>query len=220
MVQKWYRTYLGTDSNALSLAPGSQLLCNTVLSLGEGQLGATEFVASLLLGALFVGFFHGWVSTDGSVCLLVELLKAVTTDTILDVASKLPLVLVRVAGRKVLHVISNVTSEDVFAKDFGIEGLGFAVITNETLFRVRDINTTINGSLHGSKDTVASGGAAETNIEKGTERTRTIIERLNEEIFSNLGSISLSSILISKTNLGQVSAGTEQSSCIGSSIVG
>ena len=84
--------------------------------------------------------------------LLVHVLHAVSSDSILDVPRELLLVGVLVLLNKVTHVVSHVTSEDVTAMDVSVQLLGLSIVAWEPLLRVGDVKTTINCSLHGSKD--------------------------------------------------------------------
>lgn len=79
------------------------------------------------------------------------------------------------------HVIGNVGSHNVFTVNFGIELLRFRVITRETFGAVRHIDATINGAFHGTKDAGTGGGTSQTNIEVGTEGSRSAVDVFNVE---------------------------------------
>lgn len=72
-------------------------------------------------------------------------------------------------------------THDVFTVNFSVEFLWFAVVTRETLGAMGDVNSTINSSFHGAEDTGSGGGASQTNIQVGTESSRTIFSIFNSE---------------------------------------
>ena len=84
--------------------------------------------------------------------LLVHVLHAISSDSVLDVPRELLLVGILVLLNEVAHVVSHVTSEDVTTVDVSVQLLGLSVIAGEPLLRVGNVKTTINCSLHGSKD--------------------------------------------------------------------
>jgi len=77
-------------------------------------------------------------------------------DTALDVGRELLLVSFLVLFQQVLHVIGNVDSEDVFTVGLGVELLRLIVVAWEAFGGVGDINTAINGTLHGSENSGTS----------------------------------------------------------------
>merc|ERR1719376_410769 len=128
------------------------------LSLGLGDLSLPGDESNLgrippLLGCCGGGLGLGrWVLADGSVALLVHVLHAVGSDSVLDVPGELLLVGILVLLDEVAHVVSHVASEDVSTVDVSVQLLRLGVIAREPLLRVGNVKTTINGSLHGSKD--------------------------------------------------------------------
>ena len=52
---------------------------------------------------------------------------------------------------QVLHVLGNVKSEDVVPVNLSIQGLLLVVISGETFDGVRNIQTSVDGSLHGGE---------------------------------------------------------------------
>ena len=107
-----------------------------------------------------------------------------SSNSILDVSGKLFLVRILILVQQVLHVVGNVHSEDVFAMSFGVELLGLIVVTGETLGRVWDVDTTVHGSLHGSEDTGAGGGAGKAGVEACAEGPGAVGSVLNHEVVS------------------------------------
>jgi hypothetical protein len=72
----------------------------------------------------------------------------------------------------------------MLAVHFSVEFLGLVIIARETLSRVRDVDTTINGSLHGSEDTGASGGTGKPGVEASAEGSGAIGGVFNHEVVS------------------------------------
>ena len=50
------------------------------------------------------------------------------------------------------HVVGHMEAEDVLPVNISIELLGLAVVAGEPLLGVRDVQSSINSSLQGSKD--------------------------------------------------------------------
>lgn len=133
-----------------------------------------------------------------------------------NVGSELLLVLLRVLSLEVLHVVGDMSSEDVLAEHSWVELLLLLVVTRETLVLVGDIETTVNGTLHDTKDTGTSGGEVETNVKEDVERTLVSV-LFNEEVSTiRLG---LTNILLIKTQLGEDTTGSKETSGVGSGIV-
>lgn len=207
------------DSLGILGVEGSDLLLDLVPPLleVEASLGvALGLLASsrlLLLGGDTDGVF-----TDLVVGLLVHLLNVIGLDTSGDELGELLLVLVIVFLLEVAHVVGNVTTIDVRAKDLSIQLLGLGIVTRETVLTVGDEETTIGGSLHGSEDTRASRGALETSIQETLEWARSILSSLGH----GDGTIGLGDtlVLVGKTELGQDATSDKETSGVGSSPVG
>lgn len=121
--------------------------------------------------ALWLGLHLG-VSSDGSVGLLVHLLNAVCGDAVLDVEAKLPLVGILIIVLEQLHVIGDVLAKDVVAVNLSIELLGLAVIAREAFLAMRDVQTTIHGTLQAAEDLGSGAGTGQTHVEVAAEGTR------------------------------------------------
>lgn len=151
----------------------SDLLLDTLLLLGLGELVAPELLGlglPLVLGLLVVGLLLlPWVLTDLLVGVLVKLLKTVGLDVIIDVAAELGLVALLIVVGEGLHVLSDVTAEDVLAESLGIELLALDVVTGEAILGVGNEDTAIRAALHGTEDTGTGGGAGETDVEEDLE---------------------------------------------------
>lgn len=149
------------------------LLLDLSLTLSLGELVVTELLGLLLpevLGLLLLtlDLLEG-ILTDLLVGILVELLKTVGLNVVVDVALELGLVALLIVVGESLHVLSDVTGEDVLAEGLGVELLGLNVETGETLLGVGDVKTTVGGTLHGGEDTGTGGGAGQTDIKVDLE---------------------------------------------------
>jgi len=193
---------------------GVDLLVDSVLALSSVQLD------SVVLDLLWVGLRGDLdvdrVGSDVGVNISPHLLDIIRSLSGLDVLGELGLVLLLVSLLEVSHVISNVSSEDVLAKNGGIEVLGVSVVTRETLVLVRDLETSVNSTLHGTEDTGTSGGVVETNVEENVEWT-TALGFLNKEVLSIR--LALADVLLVKTELGEDTTSSKETSGVGSGVV-
>jgi len=98
-----------------------------------------------------------------------------------DVLGELPLVGFLIFIHQLPHVISNMDTHDVFTVSFSIEVLRFSIVARESFGAVRDVNATINCTLHHTKNTCPSGGTGKTNIQVCLECSRAIFYILNIE---------------------------------------
>lgn len=120
-----------------------------------------------------------------------------------------------------LHVLRNVATEDVLPQGLSIEALALRVVSGETVLGVRDVETTVRSTFHGTEDTGTSGGLVETNIQMALEWAAGFIIIA----FGSLGKLVLSISLLNtsesfiKAKLGQSSASEEKTSGIGGSPV-
>lgn len=150
------------------------LLLDASLALGLGELAAAVLLGLLLpvvlglLLALTLNLLEG-ILADLLVGVLVELLDTVGLNVVVDVSLELGLVALLIIVGKGLHVLGNVTTEDVLAEGLGVELLGLNVEAGETLLGVGDVKTTVRGTLHGGEDTGTSGGAGQTDIKEDLE---------------------------------------------------
>jgi len=122
--------------------------------------------------------------------------------------------------RERLHEVRDVTAEDDFAQKFGIEFLGILVKTEEAFLTVRNVQTSIQSSFESTEDSRSSGSSCKSDVEKGQERTRTLIQRLDGVVTAKIVRFGVSLIFGVKSDLLQVSSSQEKSCGIGSSIIG
>ena len=150
------------------------LLLDLLFALGLGKLNLAELLAlglPVVLGLLLLSILvllEG-ILADLLVSLLVELLKTIGLDLLVEVALELGLVTFLIIIGKSLHVLSDVTGEDVLAEGLGVELLGLNVVTGETLLGVGNVKTTVRSALHGTEDTGTSRGTGKTDIEEALE---------------------------------------------------
>lgn len=139
-----------------------------------GELASTELEGLLLvLGLVLLGLgtlsLLEWVGANGRVDLLVHLLESISLNLIIDVALELGLVTLLIVIGEGLHVLSDVSTEDVLAEGLGVELLGLHVVTWEAVLGVWNQDTSVGGTLHGTEDAGTGGGAGKTDIEEGLE---------------------------------------------------
>ena len=153
--------------------------------------------------------------------LLVQLLKTISLNLIVNVARELRLVALLIVIGESLHVLGNVTSEDVLAQSLGVELLGLNVVTWETLLRVWNVETTVRGTLHGAEDTGTSASAGETDIKEDLEWTTGLAINL---LWLSLGELAISLLNTSEgvleLELVECAAGDEQTDTVGGGPVG
>lgn len=195
-----------------------------LLLLGELAALVLEGLLLVLVLGLLLGGTVGlleWVLTDGGVDLLVELLESVGLNIVIDVALELGLVALLIVIGEGLHVLSDVTTEDVLAEGLGIELLGLDIVTWETLLGVWNEDASVGSTLEGTEDTGTGGGAGKTDIKESLEWAAGLII-----LSSGLGEGELS---VSLLNTGELlvhaelledTAGEEETSAVGSGPVG
>lgn len=109
-------------------------------------------------------------------------------------------------------------AEDVGTVNISVEALGLSRVARETLHGVRDVQTAIDSTLHGTEDTGTGGGTSQTNIQITTEGTWSIIDRLHVELLtSDLGATGVKGV---QAQLVQQTTGNKQTSAVSCSVVG
>ena len=68
-----------------------------------------------------------------------------------------------------LHVLGNVESEDVVPVNLSIQRLLLVVVSGETFHRVRNVQTSVDSSLHGGEHLGSGRGPGKTNIQTTPE---------------------------------------------------
>jgi hypothetical protein len=104
--------------------------------------------------------------------------------------------------------------------------LAVTIVTRESLFRVRNIQTTVSSSLESTKDTASSSGGLAANIQETTEGTLVLINFIDIVLllvvfrgndFSVNFSVSLINIV--QANLLQKTTSTEKTGAVSSGVV-
>lgn len=80
------------------------------------------------------------------------------------------------------HIVGHVDTEDVLPVNLGVELLGFVIVTRESFGGVRDVDATVHGAFHGSKDSCTGGGSGEAGVETSSESSRAFSGVLNHEM--------------------------------------
>lgn len=140
------------------------------------------------------------------------------TDSQRNVLAELALECLRVLLLEHLHVVSNVLAKDVRPMDLGVEALGLRRVTGETLHGMGDVEATVNGALHRSEHASSGGGAAQTDIQVGTERTWSLVDRLHI-VFTAID-VGVALVKGVQTQLQQDATSNQQTGAVGGGIVG
>ena len=90
--------------------------------------------------------------------------------------------------------------------------------TGESLLVVRDVETTVTSTLHGTEDTVTSGGADETNIEESLEGASLVV-LVGDVVKLAVGGTAALELSVDLLVL-EKSAGKEETSGVGGGVVG
>lgn len=142
----------------------------------------------------------------------------VSTDAQLDVTAELALESLLIFLLQAAHIVSHVLAEDVGTVNISVEALGLSRVARETLHGVRDVQTAIDSTLHGTEDTGTGGGTGQTDIQITTEGTWSIIDRLHVELLtSDLGATGVKGV---QSQLVQQTTGNKQTSAVSCSVVG
>jgi len=166
---------------------------------------------------------------------LVEVLEFLALESLLPLRE----LLVELLGRFFLELIVvclDVATEDVHSVLFGVVGLsGFLLVDDlttlvgddlslgdvragESLLLVGDVETTIGSTLHGSEDTVSSGGADETDIEVSLEWA-SFLHVVTDGVVSAINFL-VALVHVSELQVSQESTGAEKASAVSGSVVG
>mmetsp|Transcript_9612 Transcript_9612/g.14526 ORF Transcript_9612/g.14526 Transcript_9612/m.14526 type:complete len:276 (-) Transcript_9612:118-945(-) len=193
------------------------------LPLLQGLLG---LALEALVGGESILLAGAGILTDLLVNSLVKFLQTISLNILGKVRRELLLVLGVIFLLEVLHVLTNVSSEDALTVHVRVVLLGVTVITRESLLGMGDVKSTIGSTLQGTEDTASSGGGLAPNIEKGTEGTLVLVDLINVVgSLSNRGrdyiSIDLVITLINiiQTNLLEETTSAQQSSAVGGGVV-
>ena len=149
--------------------------------------------------------------------LLVNALDLLWLNTVLDVLGELALVPFLVFLLGVLHELSNVVAVDTVSEGFLVVTLlVIDVAGDETLARVWDVEATVNGTLESTEDVSASGSSVEANVEEALEGGAFFVLFVLEVLADSL----VAGVDFLHAELGQKTAGAEETSAVGSGVVG
>merc|ERR1719167_439848 len=127
-------------------------------------------------------------ATSRLASLLVHVLHRVSSDASLDIAAEMFLVSILIFLDEMTHVVSHVRTENMSAMNVSSQRLRLSVITRESLLGMRNVQSTVNSSFHGTEHPGASRGPGQANVKTGTESTGTIVIVLDTVHLSiNLG---------------------------------
>jgi len=202
-----------------------------VLGVGLDKTGGLGDNLTDWLGGLLGG--TGWGSTDGGVALGPDVLHVLGLSGFKALS---PLRELSLEGGSVVlleHfvVLLDVSTHNVFLMDLGVEfgllgGVGILDLlttlvgnflslgdleTWETLLVVGDLETTIGGTLHGTENTVTSGGAGKTDIKESLHGSYTILPVVKDVVELAIGLV-LTLELVSDLELGQEATGAKETS--------
>lgn len=203
------------------LLEGSDLGSNSgsTFLLGELLLSVLLRLSSvLLLGELLLGWLELRVLSDGLVGGSVELLDSLAVQVLVNVVLEEQRVSLLIIVSKLLHVVGNVVGEDVGSQEIRVKLLGLDIPTRESGWRVRNVETTVGGTLKGTKHSGTSSGSLKTNVQVDLEWSWGIVNGLSElELTFNLLNTSVGLL---EAELVKSSSGNEKSGSVGSGPVG
>merc|ERR1712025_165362 len=191
------------------------LLLHSVL---PGSQSLLDGVPSLLLAGLGVDLFGvARVGSDGLVSLLVHGLEALAVDASLHVLRELLAVGLLVVLLQLLHVLGNVTTEDVFAVGLGVKVVLLVVVTRESLGGVGNVQTAVDGALERAEHLVTSGSPGQTGVQEASEWSGALVLWLHVVLVTV--DLFLALVGLVELELGQQSSGEEEAGAVVSGVV-
>lgn len=151
----------------------------------------------------------------------VDLLEVTGIDLVLDVLLELAVESLFIVIGETLHVLSDVTAQDVLAESLSVQLFGLHVVTGETLAGVRDEDTTVGGTLHSTEDTGTGGSTRKTDIKEGLEGAAGALVGLDGfgEAVLAVSFLDTLEVLV-KTKLLESATGEEETGSVGGGPVG
>ena len=136
------------------------------------------------------------------------------------------LVLLVILFLEVLHVFTHVSTKDAFTVHVRIVLLRITVITRESLLGVGNVQTTVGGTLEGTKDTATRGGRLAAHIEEAAERSLVFIDFIDVvSLLVNFGldhfavNLGVSFVGLIETQLLEETTGHQETGAVGSGVV-
>ena len=151
----------------------------------------------------------GELLIEGSLILLLQLVEVLLDMNTEDVLSVL------------INTEHFLSLNDFVSLSSSLVGGGFGLLQTESwesLLRVRDVESSVAGTLHGSEDTVSSGGAHETNIKEGLEWAL-LLTTLSNVVVGSIDLAVSSELSVQSLKLKE-STGAEESGGVGRGVVG
>ncbi|KAH3667488.1 hypothetical protein OGAPHI_003137 [Ogataea philodendri] len=172
----------------------------------------------LLLGELLLGWLERWVLSDLLVGLGVDVFDSVSVNVVGNVTLEESSVLLLIVVHQLLHVLRNVTTEDVLSQDLGIKLLSLDIPTWESGWGVRNVQSTVGSTLQGTEHSGTGGGSLQTNVQEHLEWSWAVLNSLGElELTLDLLNTGVGLV---QTELLQSSSGNKQTSSVSSRPVG
>jgi hypothetical protein len=150
-------------------------------------------------------------------------INAVVLEAFVPSAELLGVVFVA-SGLELFHVLVDVDTENSLSVNLRVElvlvSITSALVeTGESAGLVGNVDSAVTSSLHGSENSVTSGSAYQTNVQKGLERSAVIMGLIGNVVLIS-GDLFVSLVERVHLQLGEQSTGQQQTSCIGSRVVG
>ncbi len=203
-------------------------LANAIFSLGAGHAST----APLLVGGVLLLRDKLGVCANVGVNLLVQGLQVVAVDSGGDKLGKALLVQI-VVGLQQLHVGGNVSSENVLAELGSVELVLLLVVSDKALGRVRDGESSVDGTLEGGKELGAGGGGLESDVEQGGKGAHRLVDGLAVALAADLFAVGglgvekelagggLDALVLGvEAELLEQTAGEQQAGAVGGGVVG
>merc|ERR1712002_1260429 len=177
------------------------------LALLDGKALSRPSLNLDFLGGLFRPH---WIRPDGGVSVSVHRLHAISSHAVLHELTELLLVSLFILVEEALHVLGDVSPEDVLLVDLG-------VVFGESPVAVRDVDAPVDGALERAEDLGAGGGAGEADVEVGAEGAVLSVDVLHAEILA-VG-LRLTLVDLVEAELSEDSPGDEQTGAVGGGVV-
>jgi len=185
---------------------------------GSQSLSLPQFWVAWLGRLRINNLDMSWVSSDSLMTFLIHSFHRLTVNTVLNVLTELLSVSFFIVFLQFFHVLSDVSTEDVFAVGFSVEFVFVVVVTRESLGGVWDVKATVDGSFQGAENFVSGGGSGETGVEEASEWTWTVVGWLYV-VFVTIDFF-LSLVEFVELHLGEKSSGEEETGAVVSGVVG
>merc|ERR1719215_1956889 len=183
----------------VTLSTGSKDLLHPVLA-GGIRTARNRVLLVVTVGVRFLSLLlEGGVLTDGSVGLGVQGLQVVRSKVGLEVHAEVSTEFLLILFLHVPHVVGNMTTNNV-----GTEGLS--------------VQGTVSISLQRSENLSTGGGAGKTDVKEGLEGATGVVITLNMVLLTK--SLFRSRVQLVKAEVLQMTAGQQQTSAVGSRVVG